>query len=117
MQSGHKVPPLGLGNGKQTGGSPTLSTHLKDGMTTDSTGQLVYSVANYSFAVLDSARIEFKIFIVNISVTADGSLLSPTRGVNTIHPAPEIHEHFMIQKSYGTLCTTSSTFSPTLRPL
>ena len=37
--------------------------------------------------------------------------------VNTIHPAPEIHEHFMIHKGYGTLCTTSSTLSPTLRPL
>ena len=36
---------------------------------------------------------------MNISVTADGSLLSPTGGVNTIHPAPEIHEHFMIQKA------------------
>ena len=34
MQSGHKVPPLG-GNGKQTGGSPTMSTHHKDGVTTD----------------------------------------------------------------------------------
>ena len=29
----------------------------------------------------------------------------------------EIHEHFMIHKGYGTLCTTSSTFSLTLRPL
>ena len=58
-----------------------------------------YFVANYSFAVWVSARIEFKNFIVNISVTADGSLLSPTGGVNTIHPAPEIHEHFMIQKA------------------
>ena len=34
MQSGHKVPPLG-GNGKQSGGSPTMSTHHKDGVTTD----------------------------------------------------------------------------------
>ena len=76
-----------------------------------------YLVANYSFAIWVSARIEFKIFIVNISVTADGSLLSPTVGVNTIHPAPEIHEHFMIHKGYGTLCITSSTLSPTLRPL
>ena len=42
-----------------------------------------YLVANYSFAEWVSARIEFKIFIVNISVTADGSLLSPTGGVNT----------------------------------
>ena len=29
---------------------------------------------------------------MNISVTADGSLLSPTGCVNTIHPEPEIHE-------------------------
>ena len=29
--------------------------------------------------------------------------------VNTIHPAPEIQEHFMIQKGYGTLCTSSCT--------
>ena len=41
MQSGHKVPPLG-GNGKQTGGSPTLRTHHKDGVTTDDTGKLVF---------------------------------------------------------------------------
>ena len=34
MQSGHKVPPLG-GNDKQTGGSPTMSAHHKDGVTTD----------------------------------------------------------------------------------
>ena len=30
-----------LGTGMQTGGSPILSTRLKDGMTTDSTGQPV----------------------------------------------------------------------------
>ena len=52
----------------------------------------MYSVANYSFAVWISARIEFKIFIVNISVTADGSLLSPTGGVNTIPPDTECSE-------------------------
>ena len=34
MQSGHKVPPHG-GNGKQTGGSPIMRIHHKDGMTTD----------------------------------------------------------------------------------
>ena len=34
---------------------------------------------------------EFGIFIVK-SVTADGSLLSPT-GVKGINPAPHIHEH------------------------
>ena len=46
---------------------------------------------------------KFRIFIVNKSVTADSSLLSPTEGVNGIHPAPDIHEHFMIHKGYGTL--------------
>ena len=33
---------------------------------------------------------------MNISVTADGSLLSPTGCVNTIHPEPEIHEQIYI---------------------
>ena len=37
--------------------------------------------------------------------------------VYTIHPAPEIHEHFMIQKGYGTLCISSCTISTILRPL
>ena len=31
-------------------------------------------------------------FIVNVSVTADSSLLSPTGGVNTIPPDTAIHE-------------------------
>ena len=35
---------------------------------------------------------------MNISVTADGSLLSPTGGVNTIHPEPEIHEQTYMTK-------------------
>ena len=50
MQSGHKVPPHG-GNGKQTGGSPIMRSHHKDGVTTDRTEKLVYSMGNYSFAV------------------------------------------------------------------
>ena len=57
------------------------------------------------------------IFIVNFSVTADGSLPSPTEGVNTIHPEPEIHEQIFMTKGYGTMCTTTSTFSPTLEPM
>ena len=32
--------------------------------------------------------------------------------VNTIHPEPEIHEQIYMTKGYGTLCTTTSTFSP-----
>ena len=34
MQSGHKVRHHG-GSGKQTGGSPIMRIHKKDGMTTD----------------------------------------------------------------------------------
>ena len=37
--------------------------------------------------------------------------------VNTIHPAPEIHEHFTIQTGYGTLCISSCTISTILRQL
>ena len=41
-QHGHKIPPRRLlGTGMETGGSPILSTRLKGGMTTDSTGQPV----------------------------------------------------------------------------
>ena len=38
-------------------------------------------------------------------------------GVNTIHPAPEIHEPFVIHRGYGTLCTSSCTILTILRPL
>ena len=37
--------------------------------------------------------------------------------VNTIHPEPEIHEQIYMTKGYGTLCTTTSTFSLTLSAL
>ena len=100
----------------QTGGSPILSTRLKDGMTTDSTGQPVpwwfdiYLRKEFQHA-------ENSIFIVNKSVTADGSLLSPTGGVNGIHPAPDIHEHFTIYKGYGTLRISSRTTSTILSAL
>ena len=50
-------------------------------------------MVRYSFAERVSTSREFRIVIVNKSVTADGSLLSPTGGVNGIHPAPDIHEH------------------------
>ena len=60
-------------------------------------------MVRYIFVERVSTCRELRIFIVNKSVTADGSLLSPTGGVNGIHPAPDIHEHFMIYKGYGTL--------------
>ena len=37
--------------------------------------------------------------------------------VNTIHPEPEFHEQIFMTKGYGTLCTTTSTFSLTLSAL
>ena len=67
------------GNGKRIGGNPILRIHQKDGVTTDWTGKPVYS-----------ARIEFKIFIVIISVTVDSSLFSPDGGV--------FIEYFLIQQ-------------------
>ena len=67
MKIGHKVPPHG-GNGKLTGGNPTMRIHHRDGLNTDRTEKPVYSVGNYSFAAGISARIKI---IVNISVTAD----------------------------------------------
>ena len=39
-----------------------------------------------------SVQKNLEFFIVK-SVTADGSLLSPTGGVKGINPAPHIHEH------------------------
>ena len=65
---------------------------------------------------LNMQRIQ-NFFIVNKSVTADGSLLSSTGGVNGIHPAPDIHEHFMIYKGYGTLRKSSRTTSTILSAL
>ena len=44
-------------------------------------------------------------------------LADDTVAVSTIHPAPEIHEQFTVQKSYGTLCISSCTISTILRPL
>ena len=56
-------------------------------------------------------------FTVNKSVTADGSLLSPTGGVKGIYPAPNIHEQIMIHNGYGTLRTSSRTTPTTLSTL
>ena len=57
-------------------------------------------------------------FIVNISVTADSSLLSPTGGVKRILPDTAIHEQMATQKTNGyvKVCTTTSTPSTSVRP-
>ena len=62
----------------QAGGSLILSTGLKDGMTTDSTGQPVPWWFDIYLRKESQRAEEFRIFTVNKSVTADGSLLSPT---------------------------------------
>ena len=62
-------------------------------MTTDSTGEtciLGGSVPICGKSLNVQKNLEF--FIVK-SVTADGSLLSPTGGVKGMNPAPHIHEH------------------------
>ena len=56
-------------------------------------------------------------FIVNISVTADSSLLSPTEGVNTIPPDTEIHEQMTMKNGYVKVCTTTSTLSTSVSAL
>ena len=87
-----------VGTGMQAGGSLILSTRLKDGMTTDSTGQPVPWWFDIYLRKESQRAEEFRIFNVNKSVTADGSLLSPTGGVKGMYPAPDIHEHFTIHK-------------------
>ena len=53
---------------------------------------------------------EFEIFLVIIqSVTADGSLRSPTGGVEVLYPTPHIHEQmtaYIMATSTTTLSTT-----------
>ena len=87
-----------LGTGMQAGGSLILSTRLKDGMTTDSTGQPAPWWFDIYLREESQHAEEFENFTVNKSVTADGSLLSPTGRVKGINPAPDIHEHFTIHK-------------------
>ena len=74
-----------------------MSTHLRNGMTADDTGEPVLWWLNIYLREESQRAEEFGIFIVK-SVTADGSLLSPTGGVEGIDPAPHIHEQFTIQK-------------------
>ena len=79
------------GSGNQTGGSLIMSTRQKDGIgvITDNTGQPVVLMTKHLFAVRVSLyRINSKF----LSVTADGSLRSPTGGVKGIQPAPQNHE-------------------------
>ena len=43
-------------------------------------------------------NLDFFSLVIMKSVTADGSLRSPTGGVEELYPAPHIHEQFTIQK-------------------
>ena len=82
----------------QAGGSLILNTRFKNGMTTDSTGQPVPWWFDIYLRKESQRAEEFRIFTVNKSVTADGSLLSLTEGVKGMYHAPDIHEHFTIHK-------------------
>ena len=62
-------------------------------MTTDSTGEPVLWWLNIYLRKESQRAEEFRIFTVNKSVTADGSLLSPIGGVKGMYLAPHIHEH------------------------
>ena len=67
-------------------------------MTTDSTGEPVLWWLDIYLRDESQRAEEFRIFYREKSVTADGSLPSPTVGVKGIYPAPGIHEHFTIHK-------------------
>ena len=67
-------------------------------MTADNTGEPVFWWLNIYLREESQCAEEFRIFTVNKSVTADGSLLSPTGGVKGMYPAPHIHEH--LAKAY-----------------
>ena len=70
-------------------------------MTTDDTGKPVFWVVQYRFVGRVSTYRRIWIFFVIVkSVTADGSLRSPTGGVEGINPALHIHEQ-MTTSNYG----------------
>ena len=115
MKIGRTVPRGG--NGKLPGGSTIMRLHHKDGLNTDRTEKPVYSVNQLFICGLGLIKnLMHKIYRDDIG-DSKRSLPSPTGSVNTIHPEPEIHEQIYMTKGYGTLCTTTSTFSPTLRPM
>ena len=60
-------------------------------MTTDDTEKPVFWVVQYRFVGRVSTYRRIWNFYLK-SVTADGSLRSPTGGVEGINPAPQIHE-------------------------
>ena len=77
--------------------------------TNDNTGKPVFWVVQYRFVgqSLDVQK-NFVFFLVIVkSVTADGSLRSPTGGVQGLNPAPHIHEQMTSHIMATTLRTTS----------
>ena len=69
--------------------------------TEDNTGKPVFWVVQYRFVRRVSTYRRIWIFLVIVkSVTADGSLRSPTGGVEGLNPAPHIHEQ-MTTSNYG----------------
>ena len=101
----------------QAGGSLILSTRLKNGMTTDSTGQPVPWWFDIYLRKESQLAENSEFFTVNKSVTADGSLLSPTGGCKWNISCTDIHEQFTIHNGYGKLRTSSRTTSTTLSAL
>ena len=85
-------------------------------MTTDNTGNPVFWWLNTYLRKESQRSEEFGIFVVK-SVTADGSLLSPTGGVKGINPAPHIHEHLRYTIVATALRTPSRTTTSCLSTL
>ena len=95
-------------------GSPILRLHHKDGLNTVRTGKpVIISESSIHLWYESQQELNAK-FIVNISVTADNSLLSPTGGVKTIPPDTAIHEQKWLRKSVYNDKYTFNTFETTV---
>ena len=58
-------------------------------------------------------NLDFFSLVIMKSVTADGSLRSPTGGVEELYPTPHIHEQKTTSNYIYIMATTTSTFSQT----
>ena len=86
-----------------------MSTHLKNDMTTKKAwGDPFAKVEHYFLRCSSTYRKNLKFLVIIQSVTADGSLRSPTGGVEVLYPTPHIHEQ-MTAYNMATSTTTLST--------
>ena len=76
--------------------------------TEDNTGNSEWFITNLWAESRRTEEFGFFSLVIMKSVTADGSLLSPTGGVEELNPAPHIHEQ-MTMANYVQMATTLRT--------